>query len=342
MSGRPEYLVIRLAAAGDVLLTTALTRALRQAQPEAHIAWLTSAYAAPVLEGNSDLDEILVAPNPKPRRHLRAVSGMWSRLRRWGHVHPHATVLLAHRSTRLRLLLRASGFRRIAGWGREAMFEPSQHRLRQLGALLRAAGLEFAAGTLSPRLFLSAAERAAGADAWPSGAAVRWVIAPGGGDNPWARMPNRRWAPERFGALARQARAGGIAVRWAGGLEDGDLIQRCAPDLSLAALAAATASPLRHTAALIAAADLVIGNDSLPLVLAQALGRPALGLYGPTAGALIHAPGQPYLQGAAGCGPCYDPRAGASGRAYRCTRARCMEAISAASVWNLAQESPHV
>ncbi|MGH9416707.1 MAG: glycosyltransferase family 9 protein, partial [Terriglobales bacterium] len=165
--------------------------------------------------------------------------------------------------------------------------------------------------------------------AWAGAGRPRWVLAAGGARNPWAAMPNRRWPSSRFLALAAAARARGIALRWVGSAEDRlePGVEDCCGRLSL-----------RHTAAVIAASDLVIGNDSLPLVMAHALGRAALGLYGPTDARSIHAPGQPFLQGQAGCGPCYDSRHGGRGRAYRCPRARCMEQIS---VQHVVQEAWH-
>ena len=348
-----DFLIVRLAAAGDVLLTTALAHALRRARPQSQIAWLTSSYAARLLAGNLDVDTVLTAPTPEQglaaqARALAPLASTGSALYAWRRRHPHATVLLAHRSLKLRALVRLAGFRRIVGWGREAKFDLEQHRLAQLGTLLQAAGVAAGvdsrvAADLQPQLHLEAAERAAGVATWgaaPAGA-PRWVLAPGGAGNPWARMPNRRWAPERFGTLARRARAEGIAVRWVGGPGDRDVIALSAPDLPAAAIDAATRSSLREIAAVIAAADVVIGNDSLPLIMAQALGRPAVGLYGPTAGRLIHAPGQAFVQGEAGCGPCYDPRRGVRGQAYTCGRARCMEQISTAAVWQLALKVQH-
>jgi ADP-heptose:LPS heptosyltransferase len=150
-------------------------------------------------------------------------------------------------------------------------------------------------------------------------------------------MPNRLWPRERYLELARRAQTAGIELRFVGGPGDAALSQwLCARLEDPARCHWAGKLSLRHTAAAIAAADLVIGNDSLPLILAHALGRPALGLYGPTSAAQIHAPGQPSVQGRAGCGPCYDPRLGVRGMAYVCPRARCMEQISCDEVWRMA------
>ncbi|MGH9466045.1 MAG: glycosyltransferase family 9 protein [Terriglobales bacterium] len=335
------FLVVKLAAAGDVLLTTALTRALRRAHPRSTIGWITSRYAAPLLERNPDLDELIPLPLGGAGWGARGRAG-WAWLRAllaWRRRHGQGTVLLAHRSPHLAASVRALAGGKVLALGRDAPFRTDQHRLEWQAGLLRAAGIEADAFGLQPVLALSDAERQAGEAAWQGAPAhPRWVIAPGGANNPWSAMPNRCWPRERFLALASRARATGVALRWMGGPADVPLIQWICERLPPAAGAhGAGSGSLRQSAAVIAAADLVIGNDSLPLVMAHAVGRPALGLYGPTAGALIHAFGEPLLQGKVVCGPCYDPRDGVHGRAYTCTRARCMEDVTLERVWQCAR-----
>ncbi|HET9783837.1 MAG TPA: glycosyltransferase family 9 protein [Terriglobales bacterium] len=342
------FVIVKLSAAGDVLLTTALARELRRMQPRASCVWLTSDYAAPLLQGNPDLDAVFTLPLGRPR----AAAGVWrafQRLRTWRRRHPGAVALLAHRSRRLRLLLRAAGFTNLVGWSsgerdtwgltRAVPYAHDRHRLQAQADLLRAAGLEVGSwARMAPRLDLNWDELATGEQVWrPDECGPRWVLAPGGAANPLSAMPNRRWPRERFLELARRAQDAGVAVRCLGGPDDAALCSwLCAALADGARCQWAGKLTLRHTAAALAAADLVIGNDSLPLIMAHALGRPALGLYGPTAAAIIHAPGQPYLQGRAGCGPGYDPRLGTRGVAYTCPRARCMEQISTDAVWRLA------
>lgn len=350
-----SFVIVKLGAAGDLLLTTALARELRRLRPHACCLWVTSEYAAPLLQGNPDLDALFTLPAGR----LRRAGGLWDGLRRlrdWRRRHPGAVALLAHRSRRLRLLLRTAGFTTVVGWSndecdtwgltRAVPWAPDHHRLQSQAGLLRAAGVEVGSlARMVPRLDLTWDELAAGEQVWqPDECGARWVLAPGGAANPWSAMPNRRWPRERFLELARRAQAAGVTVRCLGGPGDAALCARlCAALDDGARCHWAGKLSLRHTAAAIAAADLVIGNDSLPLVMAHALGRPALGLYGPTAAAQIHAPGQPFLQGRAGCGPCYDPRLGTRGIAYTCPRARCMEQISTDAVWRLAAAHlPHV
>lgn len=97
-----RVLVICLRRLGDVLLTTPLIRSLRRAWPESRIDVLVYAAAAPVLEGNPDIDRILVEPTDASawswgrwawrllRRHDLAISTLYND-------RPHLYALLAAR-----------------------------------------------------------------------------------------------------------------------------------------------------------------------------------------------------------------------------------------------------
>lgn len=53
-----RILIVRRDNIGDLILTTPLIRAIRQALPDAYIAALVTSYNAPVLEGNPDLNAV--------------------------------------------------------------------------------------------------------------------------------------------------------------------------------------------------------------------------------------------------------------------------------------------
>ncbi len=57
-----KILLVRLRLIGDVVLTTPIVGALRRRFPDAHLSYVIEPAAAPVLEGNPHLSELIVAP----------------------------------------------------------------------------------------------------------------------------------------------------------------------------------------------------------------------------------------------------------------------------------------
>jgi ADP-heptose:LPS heptosyltransferase len=56
-----RILLLRLGKIGDVLLTTPLVRQLRQNFPKAHITYIVGPSAAPILENNPDISELIIS-----------------------------------------------------------------------------------------------------------------------------------------------------------------------------------------------------------------------------------------------------------------------------------------
>lgn len=75
-----KILLIRRDNIGDLVCTTPLIRALRQRFPDAWIGALVNSYNAPVLDGNSDLDEVFVYTKAKHRSAGESLIGiLWRR-----------------------------------------------------------------------------------------------------------------------------------------------------------------------------------------------------------------------------------------------------------------------
>ena len=58
-----KILVIAMRYLGDVLLTTPLIHSLRQAYPDSRLDVLVFSNTAAMLEGNSDINQIITTPN---------------------------------------------------------------------------------------------------------------------------------------------------------------------------------------------------------------------------------------------------------------------------------------
>ena len=105
--------------------------------------------------------------------------------------------------------------------------------------------------------------------------------------HPGAASPSRRWPPERFAAVARALAAAGERVLITGTMAERPVARRVAQAAGLgteSVLAGQTSLP--DLAALVAAASLVVSNDTGMAHLAVAYGTPSVTLFGPVAPAL--------------------------------------------------------
>jgi ADP-heptose:LPS heptosyltransferase len=100
--------------------------------------------------------------------------------------------------------------------------------------------------------------------------------------NPGAAWPNKRWPPERFGALAaaiRERRGLRSVVLWGPGEE---ALAAAVVDASKGAAQAAPPTTIVDIVALARGAHLMISGDTGPLHIAGAVGTPIVALFGPT------------------------------------------------------------
>jgi ADP-heptose:LPS heptosyltransferase len=105
-----------------------------------------------------------------------------------------------------------------------------------------------------------------------------------------ARWVTKRWPPEHFAALAGRAQAEfGGAVLFVGAAEDTPLAQQTAARLRGPWRDLTGRTTLPVLAALLARCDVMVSNDTGPLHLAAALGRPCVAPYTCTRAAL-HGP----------------------------------------------------
>jgi heptosyltransferase-2 len=209
------------------------------------------------------------------------------------------TAFILRRSLSRTLLLAAAGIpvrvghaNRKSGWllTRQAALDPTQHKAATYLPLLTAVGLEPAAG---PYEYSVAEEERRRARAWLADCNISnqsplVVLHPG------ANWPHKRWAPERFAALAdRLIQATQAQIVITGGPGDEPLARAVEQGMHHPAQRWVDQGGLRDLAARLEQADVVVSNDTGVLHLAAALRRPVVGLYGPTSPALTGSAGDP-------------------------------------------------
>jgi heptosyltransferase-1 len=123
---------------------------------------------------------------------------------------------------------------------------------------------------------------------------------------PAALWQTKRWRPEGFAAVARHFLAQGYPVLLAGAPGEVAECQRIAA-MAEGAVVVAGQTTLAELAALIARAAITLTNDSGPMHLTTALGRPVVALFGPTHPVWVGPYRRPeaVLRAGVSCSPCY-------------------------------------
>jgi heptosyltransferase II len=335
----PRVLIIQTAFLGDVVLTTPLFRALKRVAPACRLTALVTPQAAPLLEEDPHLDEVLTYEKQAKRREsLQAVvQRIRSRSFDW--------LLAPHRSHRTSLVALLSGIPVRIGFS-DAGFAWSYNRrvARPWGAhevdrnleLLKALGTD--PEPSDRRLHVGYGE--------PEAEAVREVLARAGvaggerlvGLSPGSVWATKRWPAEGFGEVARSLAGQGLRPVLLGSPGDADVAAQVAQVAGLGlAVDAVGRTSLKALAAWMDRLSLLVTNDSAPLHVAAARGTPTVALFGATTPALGFAPlheRSKVLEVALSCRPC-----GLHG-ARRCPKRhfRCMRELEPARVLEACRE----
>lgn len=276
-----RILMVRLDRIGDVLLSTPAIRAVRKAYPEAYLAFMVRPYARDVLEGNPDLDEVIVYDKAKGIRGSAAMIRLL-RAKRFD------LAIILHPTTRTHIVTYLSRIPERVGFDRKLgsvltkkIPHTKQHGLKHeidyTLDVVRSLGIEPASRVLSmplnsrseaniERLFL---ER--GID--DSDTLV--VI------NPGASCRSKRWLPRRFAAVADElSKVRGVKIILLAAPSDkeyADSVERVMenPCINLSGM-----TTVADLASILRRARLFISNDSGPVHISCAVGTPVIAIFG--------------------------------------------------------------
>jgi len=282
-----RILIVRLGALGDIVHAIPVAAALRRAFPAARLDWLVAGKHRPILDLVTVIDSRIVVRDGS--LGLGAV-GVIPELRRGR----YDVALDLQGLLKSAALARASGAGRVVGFapsylrertarpfytevydpGSAGVFDPreTRHVVQVNLSLLECLGIT------APRIeFPIAAVDSEAGRSVERQIGPRYVLL-----NPGAAWPNKRWPPERFGALASAIRSRhGLrsAVTWGPGEKP------LADAVAAASGGTAIVSPPTSVSDLVAlarGAALVVSGDTGPAHIAAAVGAPIVGIYGPT------------------------------------------------------------
>ncbi|HEU0168465.1 MAG TPA: glycosyltransferase family 9 protein [Chloroflexota bacterium] len=330
MEARPgeayrRILLDLLVPIGDTLFATPAVRALRRAQPAAHLTALVSGANRAVLENDPDVDALLelgalrrgafdLAVHFAPYHDALDVAlGIPRSLRLpcpWLYwLLPHANRRWRHLHARDHYLevLRPLGLHRPAD--RRLVLTVSDRQQAFAGRFLRERGHQ--PGELLVGLHAGAA----------------------------GFRGAKRWSADGFAYVARQL--GHARLVFFGGRADRELaravVEAGVPDGFIDTSGQVS---LSQAIGILSQLDLFVGNDSGPLHLAAALGVPAVGVYGPTS-VLTYHPIGPMVRAVYGSVPCPAQYGFIGNRPLwqrRACRGECLDSLDPQQVADAAQE----
>ena len=325
-----RVLVVRPRFLGDICLTLPTLDAIRTACPTARIAFVVEPEAAPLLEGDPRVDELIVAP--------RAAGGVETaalvrRLRRFA---PDVTLdLFCNPRTALWAYL--SGARVRVGYphkGWRSALYTHHARPRTLSAtgfhLASVAALGWAAPPRVPRLHIEPtrrdeAHRALARMGVPEGS--RLV-----GFHPGARWETRRWPAGRFAALATSvlAHTPHAVALVTGGPAESELVERVVAALPAGRGKPIVGWPIARFVALQSLCAAFVCGDTGPLHTAVAAGCPTLGLMSRNRPAMFfpypESMGHRAYYARVECSPCHRDT---------CPDLRCLDRLGVDGAWEL-------
>ena len=273
-----RFLLVRLGSLGDVIHAIPTAAALRARFPEARIDWLVDPRYVPLLEIVRGLDS-RIAVNT---RKLGQTASIVGDLRKVG----YTAVIDLQGLLKSAVLAKAVGAERTIGFERAHLRERTAAPFYSHRVAPEATHVVFKNLALLEPLG-SRDTRAAFPLEIPHSLAAEGVRARFGGEpygviNPGAAWPNKRWPPDRFGALAAAVRERfGLRsiVLWGPGEQT--LAEQVA-NASGGAAELAPATEITDVFAIARHARILISGDTGPLHIGGAVGTPLVALFGPT------------------------------------------------------------
>lgn len=278
-----QILVIGPSWVGDTILAQPLLRLLHAQHPGAQIDVLAPPWTLPLLARMPEVRHGLANPFGHGALQLAARRRLGRSLRATGY---DLAVVLPNSFKSALIpwfagIARRTGFRGEARWGllndlRRLDTAALPQMVQRFAALALPAGAALPAALPPPQLLTSVAAQQAllarlGLDPGRPAAA----FCPGAEYGPAKRWPERHYA-----ALARELAARGLAVWLVGSARDHAVAETIAAASDGSAVNLCGRTDIAEAVDLLAAARLVVSNDSGLMHVAAAVGRPLVALYG--------------------------------------------------------------
>ncbi|MDP6686091.1 MAG: lipopolysaccharide heptosyltransferase II [Candidatus Omnitrophota bacterium] len=280
-----RILVVNVNWLGDTIFATPVFKALRENFPEAYIAVLTHPRCVEILEGNPNINEIILYEEKGRDRHLINRFALISQLKSKKF---DFAVILRKSLSRTMILFLSKIPERIGYGNRRSGFlltkrillpAKNTHRVDYFLGLLRAIGIN--PRSTGYEFFVTKEDKANGdellkKEGLKSG--ENFIVI-----NPGGNWDLKRWPKEKFAKLGDAiSRKFNIRIILTGADKDIQLCKSISKAMKNKPIVCCGKTNLKTLGAIFQKAKWVIANDSGPMHIAAAVKTPVIALFGPT------------------------------------------------------------
>ncbi len=333
-----------------------MLRAIKKAFPQSTLYYLAAPWVADIVSQISYIDEIILYEAPLVKRSTIAKGWETIKLIRTLRKAGIDTMIIGHRNSLFSILGYAAGILvRIGFAGKQPSslthpvpFDPKEYEISRYLDLLSPLGIlpdglqteiHPVAGEMEKVTQVLSEKGIKGTES------VIGIFA-GGGENPGTTMPIKRWMPEAYSSLCKKIlETERKKILLLGGPGDVPVNEAILSSGSLdrsRIVNGASLFPLRAVPALMKRCDIVIGGDTGPMHVANAVGTKTLFLFGPSDPGLVapQSVRSRVVWNHPECSPCYTPETVMQKKYFRgsnfiCWKQtnECMKAISVDEVY---------
>lgn len=336
-----KILFIKSGAIGDVLMTTALIRAVRKNFPSAEITYFVGEWSKDVLKNNKNVDRVVSFPDDVIfKKKLLKLKKLAKRLSKenfdlcfvldWSYLAGLFGYMCAPNAVRVGFARGKEGFAHSIG----IPYGDKKHDSEYYLDMAKAIGIK--SSDISMELFLSESDKKF-ADGFAKKNVLKGKvigIAPGGASNPGQTVLLKRWSAERYielcGLILEKTDA---KIIFFGGKQDSEIIKKVENGIKNGKgriFDVSSRCSIQESAALMKKCRVFVTNDSGAMHIAAAAGIPTISIFGPTNPVKLAPLGKihKYLWSRADCAPCYR-----NGEYKKCSHKKCMYAIKAEDIF---------
>lgn len=287
MNNKPKadkILIVRTDRIGDVLLSTPVIKALRDAYPKSHIAFMVRPYARDIVEGNPFLDEVIVYDKDNAQKGFLSSLKFAFNLRK----KKFDLAVILHPTNRVHLITWLAGIRQRIGLNRKLGFLLSSPAAdeKHLGLMHE---VDYNLGLLN-KIGITAGDRSLFMPVGPDN--IGWaekILKENKIDksrpvicvHPAASCISKRWPLENFAGLIKRLEEefkAQIIIFVSN--EDGQIADELCRLSGNKAACVLKGVSLSCIAALLKKSNLLISNDSGPVHISVAVGTPVIAVFG--------------------------------------------------------------